>query len=78
MTAKKRRKLTQRQMYKQAIWLRLDGEAPRLGSGLRPLYVASVGPKWVRVIAPSDGTAHRFPRRVWDALLKARNNRAAA
>jgi len=69
------RKTTRKQMYRHAIWIRLDNEAPRLGCGVRPLFVRSVGPKWVRVTAPADGTNHRFPRRVWDQLMKAKNNR---
>ena len=69
------RKPTKCQMYRQAVWLYLDGLAPRLGSGLRPLYVRSVGPKWVHVTAPADGTTHRFPRRVWEQIRLAKNNK---
>jgi len=58
-----------RSRYERASWFRFEDEAPRIGSGLRPVIVISVGPQWVR-IESIDGAGTRLPRRAYDALMK--------
>jgi hypothetical protein len=72
------RKPTKKQLYKRAQWVRLDDDIPRVGSGLRPVVVKSIGPKWVRLLIPATGSGVRIPRRKWEAITRAKNNRATA
>lgn len=62
--------------YRLAVWLHFDDEAPRIGSGRRPVIIKSKGPKWVYLVAPSTGFGTRLSRKTFDQLMRAVNNRS--
>ena len=50
------------------VWLHLNDEVPRLGSGRRRIAIVQLGWKWVKVRKPSQDHTIRIPRKTWDAL----------
>jgi hypothetical protein len=63
-----------------SLYLFLQDEAPRIGSGKRKVTVVSVGPKWVRlkyVKAKMKNRSiviyHKLPRKTWDRLMRLKN-----
>ena len=50
------------------VWLHLDGEVPRLGSGRRRVEIVRLGWKWVKVRKPSQDHTIRIKRNTWDNL----------
>ena len=59
------------------MYLFLQDEAPRIGSGMRRVQVLSIGPKWVRlkylkgkVKNRSIVIYHKLPRKTWDRLMR--------
>ncbi len=66
MTRKKRK------AYAQAVWVHLNDEVRRIGSGVRPVVVTHLGPKRVRLQAPSNGFVVWISRAVWDQRKEVR------
>lgn len=62
----------------ETLTLRLDGEAPAIGSGVRKVQVISVGPKWATIRAARGGRRVRLRRKVWDRVINARTNRGGS
>ena len=52
------------------IWLHLNDECPKIGSGRRRVTVLHMGRKWVRVKQTYDAlsSATRMSRHQWDIL----------
>lgn len=50
------------------IWLHLNDEIPRIGSGHRRVQVRSKGWKWVHLVVPATGKVVRVSRKLWDRL----------
>jgi len=69
LNAKKRR------AYADAVCVHFNDEAPRIGSGVRRVVVESIGPKWVKLRAPSTGTSQRIKRAVWNDVARASSRR---
>lgn len=61
----------QRKLYKQAVHVRFEDECRAIGSGIRPVVIKTLGPKWASLISPYTGKTHKLPRRVWDHIAKA-------
>lgn len=68
---------TAKRRYRKAVWLHFDDEAPRIGSGWRPVIIAGKGRRWVRLVAPATGFGCRIPRRAFDAVVTSSRNREA-
>lgn len=50
------------------VRVHLHDEAPEIGSGVRLLFVESVGPKTVKVRCPWTFTPHSFKASVWNEI----------
>ena len=50
------------------VWLHLNDEVPRLGSGRRRVEIMRLGWKWVKVRKPSQDHTIRIKRNTWDNL----------
>ena len=68
-----------------SLYLFLQDEAPRIGSGRRKVTVMSVGPKWVKLRyikakfkKHSVTIYHKLPRKTWDRLMRLKNKRDEA
>mgnify|MGYP003154766604 CR=1 FL=1 len=68
-----------------SLYLYLQDEAPRIGSGKRKVTVMSVGPKWVKLKyckAKFKGRSitinHKLPRKTWDRLIRLHNKNETA
>ena len=66
---------TKKKLYLNAYVVHLNGEAPAIGSGRRHVNVESLGPKWVKLRAPSTGRATTISRRQWDEIMAAAEKR---
>jgi len=54
--------------YKASINVRFDGEVPRIGCGVRPVMICSIGPKWVYLYSPERDIKQKLPRSTWDFI----------
>jgi len=66
-----------RARYAKAIWVHFNDEARRIGSGVRPVVVETLGPKWVTLRAPTHTPGNhvgfqRIKRSVWDTIPQVR------
>ena len=52
----------------KAVWVHFTTEAPRIGSGMRRVYVERIGPKWVKLRAVATGYRATLTRRDWNRL----------
>ncbi len=66
---------SKKKLYYKAYVVHFDGEAPAIGSGRRHVNVESLGPKWVKLRAPSTGRGTTIPRRQWDEIVAAAEKR---
>jgi hypothetical protein len=55
-----------RAAYAKAVWIHLNDEVRRIGSGVRPVVVDHIGPKRVKLRSPSNGFVAWISRAVWD------------
>ena len=70
MTARRKKKSTHPRYL-----LQLQDEAPKIGSGFRPVELVTIGPVWVKVKTLNGdderlNATKKFPRTVWDKLGK--------
>ena len=57
--------------YNDAVLVHFNDEARSIGSGIRPVVVLSIGPKWVRLRSPSNGSKATVTRQFWDQRKEA-------
>ncbi len=62
----------QKERYAKAIRLRFEDESRTIGSGVRPVVVLSVGPKWVRLQSAQSGVSTKVNKKAWERLVRRR------
>ncbi len=63
---------SQRTAYKGAVWIHFADEAPKIGTGRRPVVVDTLGHVWAHVRSPTKPKQGKYVQRirrdVWDRL----------
>ena len=69
MTARRKKKITHPRYL-----LQLQDEAPKIGSGFRPVELVTIGPVWAKVKTFNRderlNATKKFTRNAWDQLKK--------